>query len=103
MRYIAKRAATGANGTQNHEGGRAVTKAFVNVRATGVFANGNQTVFAQSRFQVGYCIARGNTNTDPAWLTQDRCDFKFHRTAGNFIFAQLLDAFLQRSNRIDDV
>ena len=98
MRHITERATTRANSPQYHEGGRAMTKTFVNIRATGIFTNGDKTVIAQFRLQFFNRIAGGDTHANPAWLAQYRRDFKFHRTAGNFIFAQLFDAFLQGIN-----
>jgi hypothetical protein len=47
MAHIAKRAAAGALVAHDHEGGRALAKAFADVGAAGFFAHGDQLVLAQ--------------------------------------------------------
>ena len=50
MRHITKWAASGANVTQDHKGGRTSAKAFANIRAARLFTYGMQIIVAQHAF-----------------------------------------------------
>ena len=52
MAHIAKRAASCAFVTHDHEGGRALAKAFANIGTGGFFAHRHQIVFAQNVFDL---------------------------------------------------
>jgi hypothetical protein len=76
-----------------------VTEAFVDVRAAGFLAHGDQAVLAQLGLQVGHRIARGDAHADPRRLAQHRGVGELHRRAADLVTADLLDTGLQRRGR----
>ncbi len=87
MRDIAETATACANLAQNHKGCGTVAETFMDVRAAGFFADGDQMVLAQLRFQFGDGVSGRNAHADPARFAQYRRLGKIDRTAGDFAFA----------------
>ena len=81
--HVAKRAAARAFVTHDHEGRRAFAKAFANIRAGRLFANGDQVVVAQDFLDVVEAAARaGGFDTDPIGLFQQLGGLDLDRDAG---------------------
>ena len=72
MSHVAKWATPRANVTQDHEGGRAATKAFAYVGATGLFADRVQLVVAQDFFDFLVALAVGHFHAYPVRFTLHR-------------------------------
>ena len=70
---VAEGAAAGADVTHDHEGGRALAEAFVDVRARGFFADGVQLVLAQGVLDLveAFCFDAGaQLDADPLGLLE---------------------------------
>ena len=59
MTHVTKRATSGAFVTHDHKGCCALTKAFADVRARGLFANGVKIVFTQNPLDLVKARSRG--------------------------------------------
>src|SRR5690606_29932306 len=95
MGHVAERAAPGADLAQDHEGRGAVAEAFVDVRAAGFLAHGDQAVGAQLFLEPGDVVARGDAHPDPRRLAQHRRVGELHRRPGDLVAGALAYARLE--------